>query len=288
MKKKADVGIIGGSGFYSIEGFKFIEEIEIETPFGKPSYKFTLFEVKNKTVAFLPRHGKHHTLLPSEINFRANIYGMKMLGIERIISVSAVGSLKEELPPKSIVLVSQFFDRTFKRENTFFGDGIVAHVSFAEPICPEMRKLLYNTGLKLGIKLFNGGTYVTIEGPSFSTKAESHFYRQFGFDVIGMTNATEAKLAREAGICYATIAIVTDYDCWKEEEESVTVDMIIENFKKSIETAKRLISSAIPEIPERSDNCNCKDALKNAIVTHKEAITEEKKEKLKYILEGVL
>ncbi len=285
--KKANIGIIGGSGFYKIDEAKLIEEIELETPFGKPSGKYRIVELSGKRIAFLPRHGENHTFSPSEVNYRANIFGMKLLGVERIISVSAVGSLKEELTPQSIVLIDQFFDKTYMRKTTFFEDGIVAHINFSEPICPDLRKILYDTGLSLGLKIFNGGTYVNMEGPGFSTKAESHFHRHFGFDVIGMTNATEAKLAREAGICYSTIAIVTDYDCWKEDEESVTVEMVIENLKKATENAKKLIKEVIPKIPEERKNCNCKNALKDAIITPKEAVSKEKLELLKPILEGV-
>jgi 5'-methylthioadenosine phosphorylase len=230
-------------------------------------------------MVFLPRHGRGHRLLPSELNYRANIYGMKKLGVEWIISVSAVGSMKEEIKPGHIVVVDQFFDRTKSRPSTFFGSGIVGHVEFAEPVCPDLGRVLYGAARKAGATVHMGGTYICIEGPQFSTKAESGIYRSWGVDVIGMTNIPEAKLAREAEICYATIALSTDYDCWHEEEESVTVDMILETLKSNVAMAKQIIKNAAPVIA-LPRGCKCPDALKYAIITDKEAIPEKAKEDL--------
>ena len=279
------IGIVGGSGFYEMEGVKIIEEKSLTTPFGKPSDNYMIVEIEGRRVAFLSRHSRGHRFNPSEINYRANIYGFKMLGVERIISVSAVGSLKEEVKPLDIVLVDQFFDKTIKRKTTFFEDGIVAHVSFAHPTCPVLRELLYKAGKDLGLSIHKKGTYINIEGPHFSTIAESNSYRKFGFDVIGMTNATEAKLAREAELCYTTVALVTDYDCWKEDEENVTVEMVIENLKKNTENAQRLIKKAIPLIPEnRNESCECKSALKYSIITSPDIISEDVKDRLRLII----
>jgi 5'-methylthioadenosine phosphorylase len=283
--EKISIGIIGGSGFYKMDDVKFIEEKTVKTPFGKPSDNYIIVEIEGKRVSFLSRHSRGHKFNPSEINYRANIYGFKMLGVERIISVSAVGSLKEEVRPLDIVLVDQFFDRTFKRENTFFENGIVAHVSFAHPTCPILREHLFKAAKELGLSVHNGGTYINIEGPQFSTIAESETYRKFGFDVIGMTNATEAKLAREAELCYTTVALVTDYDCWKEDEEDVSVEMVIENLKKNTENAQKLIKKVIPLIPEnRDDSCTCKSALKYSIITSPDAIPETVKDRLRLII----
>ncbi len=283
--ERLSIGIIGGSGFYEMEGVKLLEEKKLKTPFGNPSDSYFIVEIEGRKVAFLSRHSRGHKFSPSEINYRANIYGFKMLGVERIISVSAVGSLKEEIRPLDIVLVDQFFDRTFKRENTFFTNGIVAHVSFAHPTCPVLRELLYKVGKDLGLSIRNGGTYINIEGPQFSTIAESETYRKLGFDVIGMTNATEAKLAREAEICYTTMALVTDYDCWKEDEEDVSVEMVIENLRKNTKNAQKIIKKVIPLIPEeRGNDCACKDALKYSIITSPEIISEEVKDRLRLII----
>jgi len=227
------IGIIGGSGLYDIEGIKDVERVEVDNPFGKPSDNFTLGKLAGHEVVFLPRHGSGHTILPSELPFRANIYGMKKLGVERIIAVSAVGSLKEEIRPLDIVIPDQFFDRTKARVDTFFGDGVVAHVGMADPVCAGVAEALHRATKQVGVRVHKGGTYVCMEGPQFSTRAESLVYRQLGVSVIGMTNLQEAKLAREAEICYATLALSTDYDCWHVGEEAVTVEMIITNLKKA-------------------------------------------------------
>ena len=273
------IGIIGGSGLYNIEGIKDIKTVSIETPFGKPSDSYTAGSLEGRKVAFLPRHGKGHTILPSELNFRANIYGMKMLGVEHVIAVSAVGSMREEIKPLDIVIPDQFFDRTRGRISTFFGEGIVGHVSFADPVCETLANTLYNAAKSVGARVHKGGTYLCIEGPLFSTRAESNVYRQWGVSVIGMTNLQEAKLAREAEICYSTLAMATDYDCWHVGEEAVTLEMIIGNLNKNAETAKHILKAAIPKI-ELKRNCACATAVQNAIVTNKDLIPENTKKKL--------
>ena len=273
------IGIIGGSGLYNIEGIKDVKQVSIETPFGKPSDSYTVGTLEGRKVAFLPRHGKGHTILPSELNFRANIYGMKKLGVEHIIAVSAVGSMREEIKPLDIVIPDQFFDRTRGRISTFFGDGIVGHVSFADPVCETLAATLFNAAKSVGAQVHKGGTYLCMEGPMFSTRAESNVYRQWGVSVIGMTNLQEAKLAWEAEICYSTLAMATDYDCWHVGEEAVTLEMIIGNLNKNAETAKRILKAAIPKI-EQQRSCACATAVQNAIVTHKDLIPENTKKKL--------
>lgn len=280
---KERIGVIGGSGLYHIEGIKKVKELKITTPFGKPSDAFIIGELEGREVIFLPRHGRGHRILPSELNFRANIYGFKKLGVSWIISVSAVGSLREDFKPQDIVLIDQFFDRTHGRKSTFFGEGIVAHIGFSHPICPKLRELMHATGAALNLRVHNGGTYVNMEGPAFSTYAESVTYRKMGFDIIGMTNLNEAKLAREAEICYATMAMVTDYDCWREEEEVVSVDAIVENLNKNAENAKRIIKEMIKKIPTRQ-SCGCKDALKTAIMTPLKLVPAKTKNRLKPII----
>lgn len=282
MSKKV-VGVIGGSGLYDIEGLEDVKKVGVKTPFGNPSDEYICGRLGDVEMVFLPRHGRGHRLLPSELNYRANIYGMKKLGVEWIISVSAVGSMKEEIKPGHIVVVDQFFDRTKSRPSTFFGFGIVGHVEFAEPVCPDLARVLYGAAKKADATVHMGGTYICIEGPQFSTKAESGIYRSWGVDVIGMTNIPEAKLAREAEICYATIALSTDYDCWHEEEESVTVDMILETLKSNVAMAKRIIKNAAPVIA-LPRGCKCPSALKHAIITDKEAIPETAKEDLSLLL----
>jgi 5'-methylthioadenosine phosphorylase len=260
------IGIIGGSGLYHIEGFSNQKWIKVNTPFGDPSDEFLTGKLAGRDVVFLPRHARGHRILPSELNHRANIYGMKKLGVRWIISVSAVGSLQAKLKPCEIVLPDQFIDRTKKSlEHTFFGRGIVAHVSFADPICAELRERLALSAKRCGAKAHNGGTYVNMEGPAFSTRGESIANHKNGFSVIGMTNLGEAKCAREAEIAYATMAMVTDYDCWKVDEEHVTVEMILENLSKNAEMAKKIVSDVLPRIPETE--CKCHRALKNAIMT---------------------
>ena len=272
-------GIIGGTGIDEIEDLENKEEIAVATPFGSPSSNIITGELKGRRVAFLPRHGQGHVLLPSEINFRANIYALKQLGVEMILSLSAVGSLKEAIRPLNMVLPDQFFDRTRNRVSTFFGNGIVAHVNFADPTCPSLRDIVYNVCLELEVEVINGGTYICIEGPHFSSRAESNIYRKFGFDVIGMTNLPEAKLAREAEICYCTIAQVTDYDCWHEQHSEVDIEMVFENLSKNSENAKKIIKNTIMKIPEKKD-CKCSQALENAIITSEDFITDKIKEKL--------
>ena len=282
------IGIIGGSGLYKMEGIKKVEEVEINTPFGKPSEKFIIGELDAREVVFLPRHGVGHRISPTEINYRANIYGMKKLGVDRIVSVTACGSLKDELKPLDFVVVDQYVDRTnHAREMSFFTDGIVAHISFSHPVCPQLSDLLYDAGYEAGkdlkVKMHKGGTYINMEGPAFSTLAESNLYRSWGMDVIGMTNMPEAKLAREAEICYATLACVTDYDCWHPEYEKITIEMVIGNLLKNIENSKKIIHTLIKKLPEKR-TCVCKDALKNSIITDAGLIPAKAKKDLDIII----
>lgn len=278
------IGIIGGSGLYKIEGIKNVKKVEIATPFGRPSDKFITGKLEGREVVFLPRHGIGHRISPGEINYRANIYGMKKLGVERIISVTACGSLKEELKPLDFVVVDQFVDRTNHARNmTFFEGGIVGHIVFAHPVCQELSKIVYDSANGLNLAMHKGGTYINMEGPAFSTLAESNLYRSWGMDVIGMTNMPEAKLAREAEICYCTLACVTDYDCWHPQHESVTVDMIIGNLLKNAENAKRIISAVVKNTPPER-RCACKDALKYAIITDKKLIPARVKKDLGIII----
>jgi len=278
------IGIIGGSGLYNIEGIKNIKEITVETPFGDPSDKFVIGTLEDKEVVFLPRHGVGHRISPSEINYRANIYAMKKLGVERIISVTACGSLKEEIRPLDFVVVDQFVDRTnHSREMTFFDNGIVAHIVFAYPVCSELSGLIYKTGRHLDLNMHRGGTYINMEGPAFSTMAESNLYRSWGMDIIGMTNMPEAKLAREAEICYSSLACVTDYDCWHPQHESVTIDMVIENLSKNVGNAKKILSAVISNISDER-NCSCCESLKYAIITDKKLIPEKVKQDLDIII----
>jgi len=280
---KIDTGIIGGSGLYSMPGFEVTEEIELDTPYGKPSDPYVVGTIAGKRVAFLARHGRGHRITPTELNFRANIWGFKKLGVERIVSLSAVGSLKEEHAPEMFVLPDQFFDRTVGRVSTFFGEGLVAHVSFAEPTCHNLMDVVYGACQAAGVVARKGGTYLCMEGPAFSTKAESNIYRSWGMDIIGMTNLQEAKLAREAEICYATVAMVTDYDCWHPQHDAVTVDQIIATLVKNAENASRVIRLAIEAMPAPGD-CSCKNALKNAIITDKTKVPAATLEKLEIIV----
>lgn len=277
------IGIIGGSGLYAMEGLKLLEERTVETPYGRPSDAVMIGTLEGRDVAFLPRHGRGHVIPPHQINFRANIYALKSLGVERIISVSAVGSMKENIHPGDIVIVDQFVDRTKVRYQTFFEDGIVAHVSFADPVCPVMFDRLAKSASNVGAKTHKGGAYVCIEGPMFSSRSESNVYRSWGVDVIGMTNYQEAKLAREAEICYATVALSTDYDCWHSNEEAVDAMKVVEVMNKNVATAKRIIKDVLPQLPlER--NCPCAASLQNAIVTDRSKITAETKRRLKPII----
>jgi len=283
LDHKAEIGIIGGSGLYSMPGFEAHEEARLTTPFGEPSEAYVVGQLEGRRVAFLARHGRGHRLSPSELNFRANIYGMKMLGVERILSLSAVGSLKEEHAPLDFVIPDQFFDRTRGRVSTFFGNGIVAHISFADPVCPQLSTVVHSSAEEVGIHSKSGGTYLCMEGPAFSTRAESNLYRSWGMDVIGMTNLQEAKLAREAEICYVTIAMVTDYDCWHEEHDAVTVDQIIQNLTRNAENACKLVRYVVARMPEER-KCKCGSALKHAIITDRGAIPETVKEKLRLLI----
>ncbi len=276
---KARIGVIGGSGLYSMPGFDAQEEVAVETPWGDPSDKFVVGRLSGETVAFLARHGRGHRISPSELNFRANIYGMKWLGVERIISLSAVGSLKQELRPQDFVIPDQFFDRTRGRVSTFFGNGLVVHVSFAHPICPELAATVHEACRASGVNASKGGTYLCMEGPAFSTVAESNVYRSWGMDVIGMTNLQEAKLAREAEICYVTVAMVTDYDCWHPDHDAVTVDQIIANLVKNAENAASVVAAAVARIPA-ARGCQCGSALKNAIITDRKLIPAPTRKKL--------
>jgi 5'-methylthioadenosine phosphorylase len=282
MAKKT-IGVIGGSGLYEIEGLTDVQQVKVDTPFGQPSDEYTTGTLGDTRMVFLPRHGRGHRLLPGEINYRANIYGMKKLGCEWLISVSAVGSMKEEIAPGHIVIVDQFFDRTKERPGTFFGSGIVAHVEFADPVCPDLVEVLFSSAKEAGATVHKGGTYMCIEGPRFSTRAECNIYRKWGIDVIGMTNIPEAKLAREAEICYATLALATDYDCWHETEESVSVDIILETLKNNVSMAKNIIKNAVRKISGPRE-CKCATALKYAVVTDKKLMPEKTKKDLELLI----
>jgi 5'-methylthioadenosine phosphorylase len=280
--QQAEIGIMGGSGLYSMPGLTDIREVTVQTPFGEPSDAYVLGTLEGRKVAFLARHGRGHRILPSEINFRANIYGMKDLGVERILSLSAVGSLKEEHKPTDFVIPDQFIDRTIHRISTFFGHGIVAHVAFGDPICPEAAAAFTQSCKDIGVVGKAGGTYICMEGPQFSTRAESNLYRSWGADVIGMTNLQEAKLAREAEICYATVAMVTDYDCWREGHDSVTIEEIVAVLHQNAENACKVVKAAVAAMPvERA--CACASAARYAVLTQPDAIPAASKEKLKLL-----
>src|SRR5215468_11300239 len=279
MANDIQIGIIGGSGLYQMDGLSQIEELEIDTPFGKPSDAYRIGTLEGRKVAFLARHHRNHTILPSELNFRANIHGFKQLGVEWILSASAVGSLKEELRPLDVVLPDQFYDRTKARISTFFGNGIVAHVSFGDPVCHVLSDVIEAAGKDANIPIKRGGTYVCMEGPQFSTKAESNTYRSWGMDLIGMTNLQEAKLAREAEICYSTMAFVTDYDCWHPDHDSVTVADIVRNLTKNSKNAQNIIRAAVKRLPvERS--CKCSTSLEHAIMTDLNRVPEKTRERV--------
>ncbi len=280
---KAEIGIIGGSGLYDMPGFEGKQEIEIETPFGAPSDGFTVGTLSGRKVAFLPRHGRGHRISPSELNFRANIFAMKLLGVERILSLSAVGSLKEEHRPLDFVIPDQFFDRTSRRISTFFSDGLVAHISFADPVCPELSRIAEGAAQAAGITAKRGGTYLCMEGPAFSTRGESNIYRSWGMDVIGMTNLQEAKLAREAEICYVTVAMVTDYDCWHPAHDAVTVDDIIQNLNANSANAQKLVAEAVAAMPA-GRTCKCGSSLKHAILTARDRVPAETRARLEPIV----
>jgi 5'-methylthioadenosine phosphorylase len=280
---KAMIGVIGGSGIYAMGGLTDTREIRLKTPFGDPSDVIVLGRLEGKRVAFLARHGRGHRILPSEINFRANVYAMKLLGVERIISVSAVGSLKEDLRPGEFLVPDQFFDRTKLRVSTFFGEGLVAHVAFDKPTCGQVSGVLADASVHCAVKVHRRGTYVCIEGPQFSTLAEAHVHRQLRFEVIGMTNVTEAKLAREAEICYGSLAMITDYDCWHPEHESVTYSQIIATLNQNAENAQRVLREAVRAMPaERS--CKCGTALQHSLVTDAKLVPKATKKRLAAII----
>ena len=273
------IGIIGGSGLYSMPGFTAQREIAMETHFGPPSDHYIVGELEGQEVVFLARHGRGHRISPSELNFRANIFGMKSLGVERILSLSAVGSLKEEHRPLDFVIPDQFFDRTGGRISTFFGDGLVAHVSFADPICPQLAAVAESACRATGVNVKRGGTYLCMEGPAFSTRAESNIYRSWNMDVIGMTNLQEAKLAREAEICYTTIAMVTDYDCWHQDHDAVTVTDIIRVLNQNAENACKVIAAAVQAMPAERE-CKCGSALAHALITDRKLVPPDTIKKL--------
>ena len=288
---QAKIGIIGGSGLYKMDALKDVEEVQIDTPFGAPSDALIVGKLEGISVAFLARHGRNHTLLPSELPFRANIYAMKQLGVEYLISASAVGSLKEDVKPLDMVVPDQFIDRTKNRISTFFGDGIVAHIAFADPVCKQLAEILADAVASLelaDVVLHRGGTYVCMEGPAFSTKAESHLYRSWGATVIGMTNLPEAKLAREAEIAYATLALATDYDCWHPDHDSVTVEMVIGNLLRNSTNAQKVIQETVRRLSENPPVSEAHSALKYAILTPLDKVPATTKEKLELLLKKYL
>jgi 5'-methylthioadenosine phosphorylase len=284
---RADIGIIGGSGLYDIEGLRRVKEVSVKTPFGAPSDTVVLGELDGTRIAFLSRHGRGHRINPSEINYRANIFALKSLGVRRIISVSAVGSMKESIKPGDVVLPDQFIDLTKRRVSTFFEGGIVAHVAFGDPVCPSLGAVLLDATRAVGATVHQGGVYLCIEGPQFSTKGESLLYRQWGVSVIGMTNLPEAKLAREAELCYATVALATDYDCWHETEEAVTVESILATLRQNVSLAKRLLRTAIPMVAN-GKACICQRALQNAVITTPDRMPASLRRKLALLMDRVV
>jgi 5'-methylthioadenosine phosphorylase len=280
---EAEIGIVGGSGLYSMEQLQDTSEVDIQTPWGDPSDNYLLGTLGGRRVAFLARHGRGHRIMPSELNFRANIYGFKKLGVTRVISISAVGSLKEQHRPLEFIIPDQFYDHTKRRVSTFFGDGVAVHISFADPVCPELAKTVYEACQAAGVVAKLGGTYICIEGPNFSSQAESRLYRSWGMDVIGMTNVTEAKLAREAEICYATMAMVTDYDVWHPEHDTVTVAQIVENLLKNAANACQVVLQAVERMPRRRA-CKCGAALEHAIITDRAHIPPAARQKLELLI----
>jgi len=279
MAARAEIGIIGGSGLYSMEGLKNTREVKLQTPWGRPSDSYLVGTLAGRRVAFLARHGRGHRIMPSELNFRANIYGFKKLGVERVISISAVGSLKEEHRPLEFIIPDQFYDHTKARVSTFFGDGLVVHISFADPVCRELARVVHGACREAGVAAKLGGSYICIEGPNFSSKAESNVYRSWGMDIIGMTNVQEAKLAREAELCYATVAMVTDYDCWHPGHDAVTVTEVIENLMKNAANAARVLVKVVEGMP-RARSCKCGSALAHAIITDRTKIPTATRKKL--------
>jgi len=283
-EKIAEIGVLGGSGLYDLAGLEKVETLELETPFGPPSDVVMVGTLEDRRVAFLARHGRNHQLIPSEINYRANIFALKTIGVERILSASAVGSMREDIHPRDVVLPEQFIDRTRHRPSSFFGDGIAVHVSFADPICSEVRRTLLSCARAVGARAHDGGIYLCMEGPAFSTRAESNLYRAWGVDVIGMTNLQEAKLSREAEICYATLALATDYDCWHEAEADVTVEALIGNLRANSALAAGVLKAAIRELPRGARSCACASALQHAIITPPGAVSAEARERLRPIV----
>ncbi len=287
MSDPVKIGIVGGSGLYEMEGLTDVEEVRLSTPFGDPSDAYLTGRLGDVELVFLPRHGRGHVVSPSEINFRANIWGFKRLGVSRILSVSAVGSMREDIAPGEFVIIDQFFDRTRHRVDTFFTGGVVAHVMFADPVCGELRGALLDSAKSEGVKVHDGGTYVNMEGPQFSTRAESNIYRKFGVDVIGMTNLQEAKLAREAEMCYATIAMATDYDCWHEGHDDVTVEQVVKVAHQNVGNARGVLRRAIPLVAQ-ARACNCGSALQHAIMTDRSKITDEARDRLGLLIDKYL
>jgi 5'-methylthioadenosine phosphorylase len=277
------IGVIGGSGLYNVEDLEDVQEVQVETPFGEPSDSYLKGRLEGREVVFLARHGRRHTILPGELNFQANIYGFKSLGVDRLLSFSAVGSMKEHIHPTHIVLPDQFIDRTKARKDTFFGDGAVAHIAFADPVCSQLQPLLADMSRDCGATTWEGGTYVCMEGPAFSTRAESNLYRSWGVDVIGMTNLPEAKLAREAEICYSTVALVTDFDCWHETEQEVSVEMLLENLRKNAQMAQRILKALLQNLPQER-SCPCGSALADALLTPPAAIPPETRDRLDLLI----
>ena len=275
--RAAEIGIIGGSGLYEMGGVTDAHEVAVETPFGPPSDVLVLGTLEGRKVAFLPRHGRGHRISPSEINFRANVYALKSIGVERILSVSALGSLKEKYAPLHMVIPDQFVDRTFARPSTFFGRGLVAHVAFAHPFCADLGRVLGTAARAAGATVHEGGTYICIEGPQFSTRAESELYRSWGMDIIGMTNLQEARLAREAEICYSTLAMVTDYDCWHPDHDAVTVDQIIQNLVTNAAAARNVLRETVKNVPSGPRRCECASALSHALITAPETVPPQVK-----------
>ena len=281
---QATIGVIGGSGLYRMEGLEDVREVEVDTPFGKPSDALLIGRLEGVPVAFLPRHGRGHRLMPTELPVKANIYALKLLGVEQVISTSAVGSLREEISPLDLVVPNQLIDRTRLRENTFFGEGIVAHIAFGHPFCASLSKLLASAARDAGTTVHEGGTYVVVEGPAFSTKAESMTYRSWGASIIGMTALPEAKLAREAELCYATLACATDYDVWHETEADVSVEMVVNNLRRNVATSQSTLRTLLPQLAREERVCDCRDALQNAIITDPAAIAPETRQRLEAIV----
>lgn len=278
------LGVIGGSGLYEMEGMKNVRAVSVRTPFGEPSDSLVVGEIEGRTLAFLPRHGRGHRYLPTQINYRANIYALKKIGAKWVLSISAVGSMREDIRPGDIVVVDQFYDHTRFRTGTFFGDGVVGHIPFADPVCPNLAALAFEASKKVVKRTHRGGTYLCMEGPAFSTRAESRTYRKWGADVIGMTNMPEAKLAREAELCYATLALATDYDCWHETEEDVSIEAVLSILRKNVENSKRIVREIARRLPGKA-SCGCGEALRHAVITERKKIPAAARKRLSLFLE---